>query len=125
MTKEMLVAIFNEIGNANFEITTDIATGHGINGVSFKTYVAEQKWSEKERYGDRVWDYYNKINSIEIHDGYVCIETSRDANYNEWDNGMRREYVPLDRIVKVTKLCLIRPSRGEFIRKVSTKIIVK
>ena len=115
MNKEILAAIFQEIGDANFEITTNLGD----------VFVAEETWSEKEKYGDRMIEYYNKINFVEINDGYVCIEVNKQVNGDEWENGIRRYFIPMSRIAKVTKLCHIRPKHGTFIRKVSTRIMVR
>lgn len=115
MTKESFVAIFKMCPNTNFIIRTNIAEGHGINGVDYTKFVGAWEGTMDKR------DHrYNKVAGI-MGD---CVVIDRDIFiHGEHNNGRSSYYLPLENIVSVEMMDGMRPYGGLYPKSVATNIV--
>ena len=97
MTKETVMAIFNAHKTTNFCITTNIAEGRGINGVSFGSFEGESL--VKKEYHD---EYYHASWTKILGFMDECIVLCHYENHSYWDGGEHIYYIPYSNIVSIS-----------------------
>lgn len=96
MTEQTIKEIFKNHAKDNFIINTNIAVGHGINGVSFN------KYNGFYRYKDSVGKWY-EINTkfVNVENGVVTLNYDRNGNYDSFKNGKRTIYLDVNSISSI------------------------
>ena len=102
MKKSDFIAIFKKHSTENFVISTNSPVGHGINGVSYTSFVGawEKEPERKSPYGPKLYYEYNQI--VGFVGDCVVIEQDKHCEDEQWKNGKREFYIPLESVVSVS-----------------------
>ena len=97
MKKQELQDLFEANSGKNFVLATDVAVGHGLNGVSYTSFSGRCEWDDSYvRTSEKRYEY-TKILSFE--ESYLLIRVDRyDESYN---SGIFTYAIPYEHIISV------------------------
>lgn len=108
MTRETLMKMFEKNKNVNFRINTNIAEGHGINGIDFSSYYGEVQNC----------DFNETTNIVEFDNDCLVLKNKMCETY--WCGGEHLIYLSYSSIVSVDFL-LHHPNNSRYPIKLSFK----
>lgn len=98
MTEQAIKEIFKKHAKDNFIIYTNIAAGHGINGVSFNKYNGYYRY-EDSGYNPKWYEIITKF--VNVENGVVRLDYDRKGNYDTFKNGKRTIYLDVNSVLSI------------------------
>lgn len=96
MNQTSIKRLFKENEGKNFVLSTDVAVGHGLNGVSYTSFAGRKEW---EGYGHDKTKYYEKTTIVSYDEDCLIIKVDRyDEPYN---SGIFTYAIPYEHIVSI------------------------
>lgn len=111
MIKEEIITIFSGREKQNFRIYTNVAVGHGINGVDFHSFIGNWEYEDGDYTKKPCWEHTQILGFTDS-----CLVLESDVvSKDSWKCGVKTYFVPLQNIVSIVFFERgVKPYRGVY-----------